>query len=66
MLVGFAHKTDKYVSGEMQNRILEVIAQQVLAKMESYLHSAPFYTIMVNKTTNISNREQVDLHSLGG
>ena len=54
------------MSGEMQNRILEVIAQQVLAKLESYLHSAPFYTIMVNKTTNISNREQVDLHSLDG
>ena len=59
LLDWFARKTDKYVSGEMQNRILEVMAQQVLAKVESYLHSAPFYTIMVDETTDISNREQV-------
>ena len=35
------------------------MAQQVLAKVESYLHSAPFYTIMVDETTDISNHEQV-------
>ena len=55
----FAHTTDKYVSGERQNRILEVMTQQVLTKVELYLHSAPFYTIMVEETTDISNYEQV-------
>ena len=42
LLDWFACKTDKYASGEKQNRILKVMAQQVLAKVESYLHSAPF------------------------
>ena len=61
LLDWFARKTDKYTSGEIQNRILKVMAQQVLAKVESYLHSAPslFYTIMVDETTDISNHEQV-------
>ena len=55
----FAHKTDKYVSGGRQNRILEVMTQQVLTKVELYLHNAPFHTIMVEETTDISNCEQV-------
>ena len=59
LLNWFARRTDKYTSGEIQNRILKIMAQQVLAKVESYLHSAPFYTIMVDETTDISNREQV-------
>ena len=59
LLDWFARKTDKYTSGEIQNKILEVMAQQVLARVESYLHSAPSYTIMVDETTDISSCEQV-------
>ena len=59
LLDWFASKTDKYVSGEMQNKTLEVMAEQVLAKVESYLYSVPFYTIMLDETTDTSNREQV-------
>ena len=35
------------------------MAQQGLTKVELYLHSGPFYTIMVEETTDISNCKQV-------
>ena len=43
----------------MQNKILEVMADQVLAKIDLHLHDIPFYTIMVHETTDASNQEQV-------
>ena len=43
----------------MQNKILEVMADQVLAKIDLHLHDIPLYTITVDETTDASNQEQV-------
>ena len=52
-------KTDKYTAPDMQNEILKVMALEVLRQVVSSLHTAIFLTIMVNETTDISNKEQV-------
>ena len=39
----------------MQNEILKILSLQGLRKIASKLHKAPFYTIMVDKTTNVTN-----------
>ena len=52
-------KTDKYTAPDMQNEILKVMALQVLRQVVTSLHAAPFLTIMVDETTDISNKEQV-------
>ena len=52
-------KTDKYTSPEIQNELLKLMALKVLEKVADKLHSAKFFTIMADETTDSSNREQV-------
>lgn len=52
-------KTDKYTAPDIQNEILKVIALQVLRQVAELLHVASFVTIMVDESTDISNKEQV-------
>lgn len=52
-------KTDKYTSGDMQNEMMKVMAQLVLDEVKISLYKSPFWTIMVDETTDSSNREQV-------
>lgn len=54
-------KTDKYTSADMQNEMITIMALQILRKIAASLHDTPFYTIMVDETTEMSNREQVVL-----
>ena len=54
-------KTDKYTSADMQNEMLKVMAMQVLREVVSALQNAVYYTVMVDETTDVSNREQVVL-----
>ena len=53
-------KTNKYTSPEVQNEIIKVMALQVLRKIAD-LQNSPFYTLMVDETTDVSNKEQVVL-----
>lgn len=52
-------KSNKYTSGEVQNEIIKVMALRVLGNIISSFQEALFYTIMVDETADISNREQV-------
>ena len=54
-------KTDRYTSPKMQNEIIKVMARKVLnhAQLAHSLHNAPYFTIMVDETTDNSNHEQV-------
>ncbi len=55
-------KTGKCTSGDMQNEMIKVMALQVLQEVASSIHSASFVTLMVDETTDASNREQVVLY----
>ena len=52
-------KTDKYTAPDMQNEILKTMALQVLCQVVESIGSAPFLTIMIDETTDVSNKEQV-------
>ncbi len=54
-------KTNKYTSHDIQNEILKVVAMRVLRNIGNSLQSPPFITIMMDETTDASNREQVTL-----
>ena len=43
----------------MQNEIIKTMALQVLCKVIEPIYSSPFLSLMVNETTDISNKEQL-------
>ena len=51
----------KYISHDVQNEYLSIMAQQVLREIASTIRSAVFYCIMVDETTDSANQEQVVL-----
>lgn len=51
-------KHDKYISGEIQNEILRVMAHDILRKIANSIHENTYYTLMADEVTDSSNREQ--------
>ena len=43
----------------MQNEILKIMSHSVLQRIATSLQSAKFLTVMVDETTDVSNKEQV-------
>lgn len=52
-------KMNKYTSPEIQNEILQIMGSDILNKIADTLHKTPFFTVMVDETADISNKEQV-------
>ena len=52
-------KCNKYTSHEVQNEILKIMALHVLRVIATSLQSSQFLTVMIDKTTDISNCKQV-------
>ena len=52
-------RTDKCTSHDMQNDMLKAMAHKILRNINFRLHSASFFTIMADETTDASNKEQV-------
>lgn len=51
----------KYVSHDVQNEFLSIMAMKVLHEITASLQSSANFTIMVDETTDMSNKEQVVL-----
>ncbi|XP_014670107.1 PREDICTED: uncharacterized protein LOC106811091, partial [Priapulus caudatus] len=54
-------KTNKYTSADIQNEVLQIMALKVLRQIANNIHSAEYFTIMMDETTDVSNKEQVVL-----
>lgn len=52
-------KTDTYISHTIQNEIINVMAKHVLEEINVHLQQSPFLTLMLDETTDVSNKEQV-------
>ena len=52
-------KTDKYVSHDIQNELLKVMALSVLRRIAGCISTAKFYYIICDECTDTSNREQL-------
>ena len=48
----------KYTSHENQNEMLTIMARLVQSKILNKIHKSAFITIMVDETTDVSNKEQ--------
>ena len=51
----------KYTAHEVQNELLSIMALQILRQIAAQIQSAVFFTVMVDETTDCSNKEQVVL-----
>ena len=51
----------KYTSHDVQNELLSLMALQILRRIAAEIQSAVFFTVMVDETTDSSNKEQVVL-----
>ena len=51
----------KYTAPEVQNELLSLMAQQILRHRAKQIQDSVFFTIMVDETTDSSNKEQVVL-----
>ena len=44
---------------EIQNELIELMALQVLCEVVKSIQQTPFFTVMMDETTDVSNKEQV-------
>ncbi|KAL5499737.1 hypothetical protein EMCRGX_G011196 [Ephydatia muelleri] len=52
-------KTNKYTSDDMQIEIVKVMSMHILREMSRSIQRTPFFSVMVDKTTDAANIEQV-------
>lgn len=51
----------KYTAHEVQNELLSVMAQQILRHIAQQIQNSVFFSVMIDETTDSSNKEQVVL-----
>ena len=51
--------TNKYISHDIQNEIMEIMAHEVLRSLVKKIQNSKFYSIMADETADISNIEQL-------
>ena len=49
----------KHTSHQIQDEVLGIMADHVIAKLSSSIHDAPYISVMSDETTDISNKEQM-------
>jgi len=54
-------RTKTYTSGQIQNEILETVSYSILRNIAAKIHSAEFYSVIVDETSDCSNKEQVSI-----
>ncbi len=54
-------KNNKYTSHEIQNKIIQIMAHQVLRDLASKIQNSKSICIMIDETNDITNKEQVTI-----
>ena len=58
-------KQMKYTSHEIQNELVSIMSLQVIREIASQIQSAPYFTMMIDEATDLTNIKQVVLvHSV--
>ena len=58
LLEWLKRKDNVYISPDIQNEIIKVLGITILRNLATCLQKAPFLCIMIDETTDVSNREQ--------
>ena len=61
MLEWIKRKVNKYTLHEFQNDIVKVMAMHVLRNVATCLQHSPFLTLMMDETTDVTNKEQTTI-----
>ena len=61
MIDWLKRKANKYTSHQNQNDILKIMAAHVLREVGICLQQSPFTTLMMDETTDVSNKEQLTI-----
>ena len=51
----------KYTHDEFQNELLDIMAKHFLSDKLAHIHASPFYALMADEYTDISNKEHVSI-----
>ena len=54
-----AKRTDKYNSPQIQNELIQIMANSIVRKIAGAIKDARYYSLMADEVTDSSNREQV-------
>lgn len=54
-------KRNNWLSGDIQNELLEIMAHFILRKIKDYICKSPFMAIMADGTTDVSGEEQFSI-----
>lgn len=54
-------KRDNYLSGDIQNEILQIMSEEILRNIIGGINNSPFYSIIADGTTDISGKEQISI-----
>ena len=52
----------KYTHQDFQNELIDLISKQVVSQLISDIKKSPFYAIIADEYTDISNKEQLSLY----
>ena len=52
-------KTDKYLSHDIQNELLKVMALTLLREISHNIHESSFFSVLCDECTDVSNKEQL-------
>ena len=58
-LTWIERKTNKYTSPQVQNELINVMAQSIVRNIASSIRKAKYFSIMADEVTDASNKEQV-------
>lgn len=61
MVYDWLKRKRTYISHEIQNELLKIMALHVLRRIADHLQKSPFLTIMIDETVDVSNQEQVTI-----
>ena len=53
------NKTDKYCCHQIQNELLDVMANSITRNIVNKIREAKYFSLMADEVTNVSNREQM-------
>lgn len=51
-------KSNKYISGDIQNELLQIMAHNILRTISSCIRRNGFYSLMADECTDVANKEQ--------
>lgn len=57
-LAAWLNRRENYLSHDIQNELLQIMAHKIQRKILTQIQRSPFYSVIAEETTDISGKEQ--------